>query len=52
MARAGGGRVSTHTLRQILTFDTTAGPLDVHVCTCGRMFDAARFEVHTGRAAA
>ena len=41
-----------HTLRQTLTFTTDVGPLDVHVCTCGRMFDETRFEIHTGRAAA
>ena len=42
----------THTLRQILTFDTDAGPLEVHTCTCGRMFDRARFDAHTRKAAA
>lgn len=41
-----------HALRQVLVFTTATGPLDVHVCTCGRMFDAARFEAHVGREAA
>lgn len=44
--------MTTHTLRQTLTFTTDAGPLDIHTCTCGRMFDGARFAVHVGRGAA
>ena len=38
----------THTLRQVLDFPIGTGTLTVHVCTCGRMFDDARFEAHMG----
>lgn len=36
---------------RLLTFATSAGDLDVTVCTCGRMFDEVRFAVHVEREA-
>ncbi len=43
--------LTTHALDYRLTFTTDAGDLHVTVCTCGRMFDDARFAVHVGVAA-
>jgi hypothetical protein len=34
---------------RVLTFDTTAGPLEIHQCQCGRLFDALRMAVHLER---